>query len=76
VEIRVVQAQIQTVEEIYKLVWTSVASRQPIEATYQGGEGCFARTGWAEIEKDSCVCCVINTAVKARADSNRRARRG
>ena len=33
---RVVQAQIQTVEEIYKLVWTAVATKQPIEATYQG----------------------------------------
>ncbi|MGH9510777.1 MAG: hypothetical protein ACRD2U_01440 [Terriglobales bacterium] len=33
---RVVQAQIQTVEEIYRLVWTAVANKQPIEATYQG----------------------------------------
>jgi hypothetical protein len=33
---RVVQAQIQTVEEIYKLVWTAVANKKPIEATYQG----------------------------------------
>jgi hypothetical protein len=33
---RVVQARIQTVEEIYKLVWTAVASKQPIEAAYQG----------------------------------------
>ena len=33
---RVVQAQIQTVEEIYRLVWSAVASRHPIEATYQG----------------------------------------
>ncbi len=32
----VVQAQIQTVEEIYRLVWTAVANKQPIEATYQG----------------------------------------
>ena len=31
----VVQAQIQTVEEIYKLVWTAVANKQPIEAMYQ-----------------------------------------
>ena len=31
----VVQAPIQTVEEIYRLVWTSVANRQPIEAMYQ-----------------------------------------
>ena len=32
----VVQAQIQTVEEIYSLVWTAVANKQPIEANYQG----------------------------------------
>jgi len=31
-----VQAQIQTVEEIYRLVWSAVANKQPIEATYQG----------------------------------------
>jgi len=33
---RVIEAQIQTVEEIYRLVWTAVANKQPIEATYQG----------------------------------------
>jgi hypothetical protein len=33
---RVVQDQIQTVEEIYRLVWTAVANKQPIVATYQG----------------------------------------
>ena len=32
----VVRAQIQTVEEIYGLVWTAVANKQPIEANYQG----------------------------------------
>jgi hypothetical protein len=32
----VVRAQFQTVEEIYRLVWTAVANKQPIEATYQG----------------------------------------
>src|ERR1700752_4822039 len=32
----VVQAQIQTVEEIYRVGWTAVANKQPIEATYQG----------------------------------------
>ena len=32
----VVRAQIQTVEEIYRLVWNAVANRQPIEANYQG----------------------------------------
>ena len=32
----VVQPQFQTVEEIYRLVWTAVANKLPIEATYQG----------------------------------------
>lgn len=32
----VVRAQIQTVEEIYRLIWTAVANRRPIEASYQG----------------------------------------
>jgi hypothetical protein len=32
----VVQVQFQTVEEIYRLVWTAVQRRRPIEATYQG----------------------------------------
>lgn len=33
---RVVQAPIQTVEDIYRLVWTAIANRQPVEAVYQG----------------------------------------
>ena len=37
----VVQAQIQTAEEIYKLVWTAVANKQPIEAHYQGRHRLF-----------------------------------
>ncbi len=32
----VVGTQIQTVEEIYRLVWTAVANKRPIEASYQG----------------------------------------
>jgi hypothetical protein len=32
----VVQAPVQTVEEIYRLVWAAVANKQPIEAVYQG----------------------------------------
>jgi hypothetical protein len=32
----VVRAQFQTVEEIYRLVWTAVANKQPIKAIYQG----------------------------------------
>jgi hypothetical protein len=32
----VVRAEIQTVEEIYRLVWSAVAKKQPLEANYQG----------------------------------------
>src|ERR1700751_5880691 len=32
----VVQARIQTVEDIYRLVWTAVASKRPREARYHG----------------------------------------
>ena len=32
----VVVANIQTVEEIYRLVWTAVTNRQPISAIYKG----------------------------------------
>ena len=40
-EMGVVRAQIQTVEEIYTLVWTAVANKQPIEARYQGRHRLF-----------------------------------
>ena len=32
----VIQAKIQTVEDIYQLVWTAVASKRPMEAHYHG----------------------------------------
>ena len=31
----VVEAKIQTVEDIYRLVWTAIASKQPISAIYK-----------------------------------------
>jgi hypothetical protein len=33
--VSVIQARFQTVEEIYRLVWTAIRQRQSIEATYQ-----------------------------------------
>ena len=33
-EMGVVRAKIQTVEDIYQLVWTAVAGKRPIEASY------------------------------------------
>ena len=37
----VVQAQIQTVEEIHGLVWTAVANKKPLEVNYQGRHRLF-----------------------------------
>ena len=37
----VVQAKIQTVEDIYRLVRTAVVGKRPIRATYQGRERWF-----------------------------------
>jgi hypothetical protein len=34
-EMGVVEAKIQTVEDIYRLVWTAVANRRPIRAIYK-----------------------------------------
>ena len=48
VSMGVVRAKIQTVEDIYRLVWTAVASRRPIEASYHRRLGCFVRTDWDE----------------------------
>jgi hypothetical protein len=31
----VVEAKIQTVEDIYRLIWTAIASKQPISAIYK-----------------------------------------
>jgi hypothetical protein len=31
----VVEAKIQTVEDIYRLIWTAVASKQPVSAIYK-----------------------------------------
>jgi hypothetical protein len=37
----VVRAKIQTVEDIYRLVWTAVANKQPIEAIYDKRDRLF-----------------------------------
>ena len=32
---RVVEAKIQTVEDIYRLIWTAAAGKRPVSATYK-----------------------------------------
>jgi hypothetical protein len=61
----VLQAQIHTVEEIYRLVWTAVENKQPIEAMYQGRLRLFCHIDWAGIDKDGFAYSAINTAGKA-----------
>ena len=62
---RVAQAQIQTAEEIYRLVWTAVENKQPIRRWIKGGSGCFVHIDWAGIDKDGFAYSAINTAGKA-----------
>lgn len=38
---RVVRARIQTVEDIYRLIWNAVASKCPVEARYHGRQRLF-----------------------------------
>jgi hypothetical protein len=49
----VVRVEIQTVEDIYRVIWTTVANRQPIEASYQGRYRLFCRTDWGEVGRES-----------------------
>jgi hypothetical protein len=71
---RVVQAQIQTVEKIYRLVWTAVENKQPIEAMYQERLRLFCPHRLRRNRQDGFAYSAINTAGKAGVDSNRRAR--
>jgi hypothetical protein len=47
-----IEAKIQAVEDIYRLIWTAVASKQPIEGRYRGRDGCLAPRDWAGIMRD------------------------
>jgi hypothetical protein len=62
------------VEEIYRLVWTAIRRKQPIEATYQRRMRLLCRIGLAAILTDNCVWSVTSMVATARADWSRRAR--
>ncbi len=66
----VVRAQIQTVEEIYRLIWTAVANRRPIKATIRGGFGYFARIDLAGIGKEDFAYSATSTAATVPANLN------
>ena len=54
----VVRARIQTVEEIYELIWIAVASKRPIEAGYHGRPRLFCphRLGRNKQEQLRVLC--------------------
>jgi hypothetical protein len=70
----VVEAKVQTVEDMYRLVWTAVANKQPISAIYKERYRLFCphRLGrnWASLAYSA-----INMAEKARPVWRRSVRR-
>lgn len=50
----VVEAKIQTVEEIYRLVWTAVANKQPIRAIYKERLRLFCPHRLGRNQADQC----------------------
>jgi hypothetical protein len=62
---RVVQAQIQTAEEIYRLVWTAVENKQPIEAMLSRAAQVILPTSIGPESTRTASYSAINTAGKA-----------
>ena len=63
----VVQAQFQTVEEKYGLVWTAVARKRPIKAIYQGCHRLFCPHRLRRNREGSFVFSVTRLAARAKA---------
>ena len=53
-----IEARIQRVEEIYRLVWRAVANTQPLEAFYEGRRRLFCphRMGWNRKKQFRVLC--------------------
>jgi hypothetical protein len=54
----VIRAEIQTIEDIYRLVWTAVEGRRPVGALYQGRRRllCPHRLGWNRAGQLRVLC--------------------
>ena len=63
----VVDAKIQTVEDMYRLIWTAIANKQPIRAVYKDRDRllCPHRLGRNRLGQPRVP--VINTAGRAKA---------
>jgi hypothetical protein len=71
----VIKAKIQTVEEMYRLIWTAVANKRPISAIYKELPRLFCLIGWAATVWVNLACSAISTPARAKADWGRSGRR-
>jgi hypothetical protein len=55
---RVVEAKIQAVEDMYRLIWTAIANKQPISAIYKERNRLFCphRLGRNRLGQDRVLC--------------------
>ena len=67
-EMGVVQAKIQTVEDIYRLVRAAVVDKRPIRATYHGRDRWLCPHRLGRITKARFVCCAISTLGRVTMD--------
>ena len=63
----VVEAKIKTVEDMYRLIWTAIANKQPISAIYKERYGLFCPHRLGRNRRVSLACSVINMAGRAKA---------
>jgi hypothetical protein len=56
----IVEAKIQTVEDMYRLIWTAIAQRQPISAIYKDLPRLFCpyRFGRNRVGQPRVLCCL------------------
>jgi hypothetical protein len=67
----VVEAKIQTVEDIYRLVWAAVAKRRPIAASYHGLPRLFCPHRLGRNKEGEVRVLCYQYGEKAKADSSR-----
>ena len=67
----VVEAKIQTVEEIYRLLWAAVANRRPIAASYYGLPRLFCphRLGPEQGRRTACVVLSVRRRKRKRTSA-------
>ena len=63
----VVEAKIQTVEDMYRLIWTAIANKQPISAIYKERYRLFCPHRLGRNRLGQLAYSAINMAERARA---------